>query len=87
MGPFVPEGHSNKVVKSKSDMTAMCQFAIAQKNYYWDLPDNYDEVASFNCCVKFQGRKVRECRETIARMKSLGARYDYCAALHQYGQQ
>src|SRR5437868_5138812 len=39
-GQFVPEGHSTRQLKSRSDMTAMCQFAIARKNYYWDLPTN-----------------------------------------------
>jgi hypothetical protein len=23
-------------VKSRSDMTSMCQFAIGQRNYYWN---------------------------------------------------
>lgn len=34
-GPFVPEGSSDKVYKSRSDMTGMCNFAIAHGNYYW----------------------------------------------------
>jgi hypothetical protein len=35
-GHFVPEGQSTASVKSRSDMTAMCQFAIAHKDYYWE---------------------------------------------------
>jgi uncharacterized caspase-like protein len=35
-GPFVPEGQSTAYVKSRSDMTSMCQFAIGQRNYYWN---------------------------------------------------
>src|SRR5208337_636069 len=34
-GHFVPEGQSTAHVKSRSDMTAMCAFAIGQRNYYW----------------------------------------------------
>lgn len=34
-GAFRPEGQSDKVYKSRSDMTSMCQFAIGQRNYYW----------------------------------------------------
>jgi hypothetical protein len=34
-GPFVPEGQSTASVKSRSDMTSMCMFAIGQRNYYW----------------------------------------------------
>jgi uncharacterized caspase-like protein len=35
-GAFVPEGQSTAYVKSRSDMTSMCQFAIAHGNYYWN---------------------------------------------------
>lgn len=35
-GPFVPEGQSTAYVKSRSDMTSMCQFAISHRNYYWN---------------------------------------------------
>jgi hypothetical protein len=35
-GTFVPEGQSTAYVKSRSDMTSMCQFAIAHGNYYWN---------------------------------------------------
>ena len=35
-GSFVPEGQSTAYVKSRSDMTSMCQFAIAHGNYYWN---------------------------------------------------
>jgi hypothetical protein len=34
-GAFVPEGQSTAYVKSRSDMTSMCQFAISHGNYYW----------------------------------------------------
>ena len=34
-GPFRPEGTSDKDYKSRSDMTSMCRFAIANNNYYW----------------------------------------------------
>src|SRR5215472_18809987 len=37
-GQFMPEGRSTRLYKSKSDMTAMCNFAIGHKNYYWDIP-------------------------------------------------
>jgi hypothetical protein len=54
-GPFAPEGHSTPClstnggpnpkhcVKSKSDWTMMCRFAIAQKNYFFDR-DNVKTV-------------------------------------------
>jgi hypothetical protein len=67
-------------------MTAMCQFAIAQKNYYWDIPDNIDQTASFNCCVKLQGGKVQVCRDAFARAKNLNLKTDWCTWLHQSGQ-
>lgn len=34
-GSFVPEGHSTTYVKSRSDMTTMCVFAIRNNNQYW----------------------------------------------------
>jgi hypothetical protein len=34
-GKFVPEGESTAYVKSRSDMTSMCQFAIDNGNHYW----------------------------------------------------
>jgi hypothetical protein len=79
----MPEGRSTRQHKSKSDMTAMCQFAIGQKNYYWDIPDTTDQTASFNCCVKMQNGNVKICREAFARGRALNSKIDYCSFLHQ----
>jgi hypothetical protein len=81
-GPFVPEGQSTKQVKSRSDMTSMCKFAIERKNYYWDLPVNLDATANLNCCIKSQGsvkNPEKVCRDGFAR----GSTYDWCASLHE----
>jgi hypothetical protein len=43
-GNFVPEGQSTAYVKSRSDMTSMCLFAIAQKNYYWEYLQRHPEL-------------------------------------------
>src|SRR5712691_4524122 len=50
-GPFVPEGQSTAIVKSRSDMTAMCKHAIKVKNYYWSYPNNPDPEANMRCCI------------------------------------
>jgi hypothetical protein len=81
-GPFRPEGQSTAQYKSRSDMTSMCTFAIQHKNYYWDIPDNFDETASFNCCVKVQGGSTKICRDAFARARELGVRTDWCSFVH-----
>lgn len=43
-GNFVPEGQSTAYVKSLSDMTSMCQFAIAHRNYYWEYLAKHPEL-------------------------------------------
>lgn len=44
-GTFVPEGQSTAYVKSLSDMTEMCKFAIAHQNYYWEYLKKHPELA------------------------------------------
>jgi tetratricopeptide (TPR) repeat protein len=50
-GSFVPEGQSTAYVKSRSDMTSMCQFAIAQKSYYWEHPRPPERDPSTLICL------------------------------------
>jgi hypothetical protein len=81
-GSFRPEGQSTPLYKSQSDMTKNCEFAVTQKNYYWDIPDNVDVQGNLSCCVKFLGSKS-ECNRAFARMANLNSKVDYCQFLHQ----
>lgn len=81
-GPFVPEGRSTKQVKSRSDMSAMCTFAIQQENYFWDHPSNHDWQANLNCCVKVMGKNASMCSDIMNRMRASNADYDYCLVVH-----
>jgi hypothetical protein len=82
-GGFAPEGHSTSCmngrtcVKSLSDATAMCKWAIERKNFYWDLARNLDQEANFRCCTKMGGDS-NSCSTSIKM-----SNYDYCDALHR----
>ncbi|MCL4767925.1 MAG: hypothetical protein KJZ80_17005 [Hyphomicrobiaceae bacterium] len=76
-GPFVPEGRSTRTVKSKSDMTAMCNFSIERKNYYWDYPRILDEAANFKCCMNYYN-DTKACRENIEGAKRSNVDLDFC---------
>jgi hypothetical protein len=81
-GPFVPEGQSTKVVKSRSDMTSMCVGAIQRKNYYWEGPAEMDQVANYKCCVK-SGISSSVCNDNISAMRRTGTNWDFCAQAHK----
>jgi hypothetical protein len=82
-GGFAPEGKSTscmngrKCVKSLSDATAMCKFAIERRNFYWDLATNFDHEASFKCCQKM-GVDAHSCWTSIKAIN-----YDFCDGLHR----
>jgi hypothetical protein len=82
-GPFRPEGQSDRVYKSKSDMTSMCQFAIRNHNYYWDtLVAHPDDTANLKCCVN-AGTDTDTCRRNIAAGKATGSGIDFCKLRHE----
>jgi hypothetical protein len=84
-GPFVPEGHSTKVVKSKSDMTAMCKFAIERSNFYWDYPRNTDDVANLKCCLGM-GTDEKTCRDNLRASKQAKSDLDFCYMASKSGE-
>jgi hypothetical protein len=84
-GPFVPEGQSTRERKSKSDMTAMCTFAIERSNFYWDYPRNTDDVANLKCCMRM-GTDEKTCRENMRVQKQSKVDVDYCHLLSKAGE-
>lgn len=84
-GPFVPEGQSSKVVKSRSDMTAMCKFAIERSNFYWDSSRNSDEVANLKCCLGM-GISEKDCRSNIRAARQSIVDVDFCQMASKAGE-
>jgi hypothetical protein len=50
-GSFVSEGQSTPYLKSRSDMTSLCQFAIANKDYYWERLNPLKHAPSTLICL------------------------------------
>jgi hypothetical protein len=84
-GAFVPEGQSTKSVKSRSDMTAMCKFAIQNHNYYWAQPTSPDYDTNMRCCVNM-GSSRKMCEESIGAAMRASVNVDYCYIASKSGE-
>lgn len=84
-GPFVPEGRSTAKFKSRSEMTAMCNFAIKNHNYFWAQPSNPDVDANMRCCLNM-GSSEKTCRDNIAAAMSAKVNLDFCYSASKVGE-
>jgi hypothetical protein len=84
-GGFVPEGHSTRRVKSRSDATSMCSYAIANHNYYFIAKQMPDDVANLKCCLN-TGTEEKVCLQNIRAARSAKVNVNFCEQASKAGE-